>query len=254
MQLSKYAPGNIFHLAGRQVIGQAAGLLAWPLAKSIAWKLGLIAVTGGLFGVLILPHFIPVLPVPWASVAFACVLFIVIAVLSNVVGKQAAYAVGWYAIFLTISGLIFVGLLILLTATNAVGPMQAVTIGGAFVVAWLAGVLTPGAPAGVGVRELVLLVLLRGMVAEADLLLAVVLGRIVTVTGDVLFFLSTFFMSKTDQVDLKRHCYTLNVRVLAFFFACAYVCIVSAWRSAVYGDANTSTGSVVYRFFPVVHE
>jgi uncharacterized membrane protein YeaQ/YmgE (transglycosylase-associated protein family) len=40
---------------------------------------------------------------------------------------------------------------------------------GAYVVAWLAGLLTPGAP--------------------ADLLTAIVLGRIVTVFGDVVFYL-----------------------------------------------------------------
>jgi glycosyltransferase 2 family protein len=38
------------------------------------------------------------------------------------------------------------------------------------------------------VRELVLLFLLKGLVSEADLLLAVMLGRVVTVAGDLAFF------------------------------------------------------------------
>jgi uncharacterized membrane protein YbhN (UPF0104 family) len=59
---------------------------------------------------------------------------------------------------------------------------------GSYVIAWLAGLITPGAPAGVGVRELVLLFLLGEQIPAADLLLAVVLGRIVTVVGDLLFF------------------------------------------------------------------
>jgi hypothetical protein len=33
-QLAKYIPGNIFHLAGRQAMGVAAGMPAWPFAKS----------------------------------------------------------------------------------------------------------------------------------------------------------------------------------------------------------------------------
>ncbi len=54
-QLAKYVPGNIFHLAGRQAIGMAAGIPGWPLAKSTIWELGLIAIGGAVFGVLALP-------------------------------------------------------------------------------------------------------------------------------------------------------------------------------------------------------
>jgi uncharacterized membrane protein YbhN (UPF0104 family) len=46
------------------------------------------------------------------------------------------------------------------------------------VIAWLAGLVITGAPAGVGVRELVPLYLLEGYVMETNLLLAVVLGRL----------------------------------------------------------------------------
>ncbi|MDB4543032.1 hypothetical protein N9241_02195, partial [bacterium] len=50
------------------------------------------------------------------------------------------------------------------------------------------GLITPGAPAGVGVRELVLITCLGGMAADEDVLSAVILSRLVTVLGDVLFF------------------------------------------------------------------
>ena len=189
-QLAKYVPGNIFHLAGRQAIGQAAGLPAWPLAKSAVWELGLISVTGALFGVLVLPHFVPWVSNPMAIIAFVCVLAAVMTGLRRFVGPQAARAVGWYTIFLTISGVIFIGVLALVKDEgDTITSLPVLSFCGAFVVAWLAGLLTPGAPAGVGVRELVLMVLLKGFVPEADLLLAVVLGRLVTVGGDLVFFL-----------------------------------------------------------------
>lgn len=54
--------------------------------------------------------------------------------------------------------------------------------------------VTPGAPAGVGVRELVLLLLLKGLAADTDLIMAVLLGRLVTVIGDLLFFMATFLI------------------------------------------------------------
>ena len=190
-QLAKYVPGNIFHLAGRQAIGQAYGLPAWPLAKSSIWELGLISATGATFGVLVLPHFVAVVSIPLATVAFVCLLVAVLTGLNKYVGSPIACAVGLYAAFLTISGLIFTMLLTLLIAKYTVTPLQAISISGTFVVAWLVGMVTPGAPAGIGVRELVLVVLLKGIVPEADLLLAVLLSRVVTVSGDFLFYLAS---------------------------------------------------------------
>ena len=106
-QLAKYLPGNIFHMAGLQSPGMAAGEPACVLAKSTAWELGLISFSAATFG--------------------------------------------------------------------------------AFMLDWLAGLLAPGAPAGLGVREMVLFSLLKGLVAEADLLLTIVPSRLVTVAGDMLF-------------------------------------------------------------------
>jgi uncharacterized membrane protein YbhN (UPF0104 family) len=66
---------------------------------------------------------------------------------------------------------------------------MALAVCGAYVLAWVAGFLTPGAPAGVGVREFVLYLLLAQLVGQPDLLAAVVLARMVSVCGDVLFYL-----------------------------------------------------------------
>ena len=187
-QLAKYLPGNIFHLAGRQAIGQAAGLPTWPLAKSAVWELGLLSVTGAMFSFLVLPHFVPWVSHSMAAIAFVCVLITVATGIRKFVGPQTARAVGWYTIFLTVSGFVFVGLLGLVKGDNTITSLQVLPFCGAFVVAYLVGLVTPGAPAGIGVRELVLMVLLKGFVSEADLLLSVLIGRLVTVTGDLLFF------------------------------------------------------------------
>jgi len=197
-QLAKYVPGNIFHLAGRQSIGQAAGLSAWPLAKSAVWELCVISVTGAMFGILVLPYFIPAVSFSLATFAFLGVLGIVATGVCKFVGLPIAYAVGWYALFLTVSSIIFVGLLALLMEQSSTVVPQAFGLSGAFVVAWLAGLITPGAPAGIGIREFVLMALLKGSVFEPVLLLAVLLGRFVTVGGDFLFFLIAFFMPRTE--------------------------------------------------------
>lgn len=193
-QLAKYLPGNIFHLAGRQALGMAAGISAGVLAKSTLWELGLIALTGTLFGWLILPLLFP------AYSEVASVLFLlgsawlVANILQRMAGHQTALAFIWQILFLVISGGVFVALLGVIAGSEVVPAQLWLTIGGAYIVAWLAGLVTPGAPAGVGVREIILLLLLKGVMHEADLLMAILLGRLVTVVGDLLFFVSASFI------------------------------------------------------------
>jgi uncharacterized membrane protein YbhN (UPF0104 family) len=59
----------------------------------------------------------------------------------------------------------------------------------------LAGLITPGAPAGVGIREFVLYAILHPFVNEADLLAAIIFGRIITVVGDILFYILALVIS-----------------------------------------------------------
>jgi hypothetical protein len=66
-----------------------------------------------------------------------------------------------------------------------------------FIIAWLIGFATPGSPAGLGVREAVLITLLDSPSIEDTLLVAVLISRIVTVLGDMLFFaISSLFRPK----------------------------------------------------------
>lgn len=193
-QIAKYVPGNIFHLAGRQAMGMAAGLAGWPLVKSAVWELGLISATGGLFGLLALPLLVPGLPVTASAGLFAASIGIAVILLLRFIGLPAARAFGWYVGFLVISALLFVGLVELLADNPDTGGGFWLPLGGAYVLAWLIGLVTPGAPAGVGVRELVLLFLLKGIIGEADLLLVVMVGRMMTVGGDGLFYIISLLL------------------------------------------------------------
>lgn len=190
-QLAKYVPGNIFHLAGRQALGMAAGLPARPLAQSAAWELCSIAVAGACFSVLALSLIWPSLPWLPAVLMFVSLLAALHVMAARLFDQGVATALLLQAAFLAVSGLVFMGALALVTHYEPLLPL-APAICGAFVIAWLAGLVTPGAPAGVGIREMVLLLLLQGQVGPEVLLLAVVLGRVVTVIGDLLFFGAVF--------------------------------------------------------------
>jgi hypothetical protein len=186
-QLGKYIPGNIFQFAGRQAIGLAAGLPGWPLAKSMVLELTFISLSGAVFSILILP-LLSDIPIFISTVLFMGAA-IGLALATWIFGdSKAASAVACYLLFLVLSGTIFSVALEISNRQATVGIGALSMIVGAYVIAWLAGLLTPGAPAGAGIREAVLLILLSGHVAGPAILLAVVLGRIVTVAGDLLFY------------------------------------------------------------------
>ena len=108
-------------------------------------------------------------------------------------------------LFLVVSAGTFVLLLFAIEGTNAFVLEFWPSLGGGYILAWLVGLLTPGAPAGVGVREAVLLFMLRGCLPESDLLLAIILARVVTVFGDLIFFFSAFFLIR-NQTLLAKQC------------------------------------------------
>lgn len=198
-QIAKYVPGNIFHLAGRQALGMAAELPPWALAKSTLWELGMIAVAGVIWGIFTAPLLWPFLSVWLSSMLFVAVLALLLACAYHRFSPSIAAALTCQSIFLALSGVVFIGILrVVVPAQTLLPPF--VVLGGAYVLAWLVGFVTPGAPAGLGVREMVLLFLLGGQIQQADLVLAVVLGRLVNIVGDFIYFVMATFIDKKGRI------------------------------------------------------
>ncbi|GAA5525681.1 hypothetical protein Maes01_02253 [Microbulbifer aestuariivivens] len=204
-QLAKYVPGNIFHLAGRQVLGMASGLTSGIAAKSMVFEFGLLVLAGLQFSWLVLPLFIQSLLIPESIILFVISLLMTGFVLNLILGIHASWAFFWQILFLLISSSVFAALLVLSDSGGGLTPLVLLGCGGGFIIAWLVGLVTPGAPAGVGVRELVLLLLLGGLIDEGKLLTAILIGRIVTIVGDLAFFTAVHFIpSKFFQTE-KAH-------------------------------------------------
>lgn len=186
-QLSKYLPGNVMHLASRQFLGASAGVPHAVLARSALLEIAGLASAGLLLGLLALPlldggRFHWLTPAAGAAIVLAALGAVRLAA-----GALAAQVLGGHLLFLLTASAVFAALLLLL-APGAARTLPWPAVCGAYAAAWLAGFVTPGAPAGLGVREAVLVLLLDGHAAEADLLPAVVLGRTVTALGDTIFF------------------------------------------------------------------
>lgn len=192
-QLGKYIPGNIFHLAGRQTIGMAENLPAGKVLKSIIWELGILACTAsGIFcPPFIAQYFFPALGPAWLSGIFVLCCVAVPYAAGRLLGREIRSAILWAVLYLCSFGAVFAAILTLITQVD-LSPLEIFYGSTAYIVAWFVGFVTPGAPAGLGIREGAMLLLMKDIaVPEADLLLAVMLSRIVTIFGDFLFFLES---------------------------------------------------------------
>jgi hypothetical protein len=189
-QQAKYMPGNVTQFAGRHVLATALGLRGTAVAKSSVSELGMLCTLAVVFGALAAPLLVPAVTAPVAVVTFASVLGAAGIATSRWLGGPIGARTG------EPGGLpdhLGVGL------HGGLGPFCAVLGGrlgtpvlcGAYVIAWLAGLVTSGAPAGAGVREAALLLLLDGCVGPVKLLLAVLFGRIAMVAGDVALLAAT---------------------------------------------------------------
>jgi uncharacterized membrane protein YbhN (UPF0104 family) len=203
-QISKYIPGNIFHFASRQLIGSRAGISHAILSKSSIYELALIALTGLIFSALILPLIYSFIPVAAGIVIFVLLVIVVLLLLRRFFSSFMAAAFVFYLAFLVFYGLIFFILVRLVDTQGSVAGDLLLPFIGAAVVAWLAGLVTPGAPAGLGVREAVLLLLLSTLLSQGHLELAVVLGRLVTASGDLFFYLATYVWGRARKMALLR--------------------------------------------------
>jgi glycosyltransferase 2 family protein len=195
-QIIKYVPGNIFHLASRQAEGQQAGLPAIPLAKTTMWEIICLASMA-----------LPFAPILLTQFGFTIILSGIIAlIILGAIGfswlkahplllKASAY----YFVFLLCSGLVFYSLALCFTDISLQDWRLLFIFPAIFIIAWLVGFVTPGAPAGVGVRELTLIFLAKSYLPEAEVLTLTIFSRFVTGFGDVIFFFGTRLFKTTNR-------------------------------------------------------
>lgn len=192
-QLAKYIPGNFFHLASRQSLGVSAGLPQWAMLKAMLYEVTLITAAGILFLPLSLQYFVSGSSQLVSFSIFLLICCLAFHVVSTWMGRHHARALFLYVVLLSITGLVFFAILATFSVSFAGFPSISY-VSGAYVIAWLAGFLMLGAPAGMGVRELVLFFLLESQVREGELLMAIVLSRMITSVSDLLYYLAALSM------------------------------------------------------------
>lgn len=211
-QWAKYLPSNTLHYVSRQLMGHRAGLSHPALVASSLLELGssllaavLVALTWTRAGA--------GRPTMWlAALAASVVLLsawpVVDALLRRWLKKAAwltdlprlswrqiwrlvAPAVALHMLFFTATGALFYGLLVAGWGSGLVDAGRVVRL---FAVAWLAGTVTLGAPAGAGVREAIITLELGPVLGPANAAALALALRVVTLGGDCLSALCGFWL------------------------------------------------------------
>lgn len=217
-QAGKYLPGNVGHHVGRIGLSLAQGIPLAILVVSMAYEICLLLL-GTLFtalgsGALSGPGLGVLLrlgdgkPAVVAAAVLAVLGLIALPLLSWVLPKLVALVLRRreanpattpaplplatmlevLALYIVAMLLVGAGLAVLSHGLFPGTPVDYALLTAAFTLAWAVGFVTPGAPAGLGVREALLLLLLAHSLGTANASLLVLALRVATTLGDMLCF------------------------------------------------------------------
>lgn len=215
-QIAKYIPGNVFHFFGRQLLGRDAGWTQGSIAvASVVETLCLGSAAAALLLALgALDRSVLLMVVPPSILATGAVAAIAGPTLllrygprvgglrrlgliahAEDLGRGLALAPPFlaYVVFFLAAAVVFWALIAGTFGSVSLGLVPGVAA--AFVSGWLIGNVTPSAPGGIGVREAVMLPQLGALIGEPHAVAVVLMFRLVTIGGDVLFFLAATWLA-----------------------------------------------------------
>lgn len=213
-QFGKYLPGNIAHHVGRLVMARSIGISLGIGAISLAYETILTVLAcalvstmtflwdapnalearviaeerGLLVGLVTVASIVSLVAVPWLSRAFWRLGNKDPATSPPTLNPGPIPLLSGYLCFVLNFVLIGFGLWCVALALDAEGVsgMHPMLLTGAFAASWLIGFITPGAPAGLGVREAVLVFWLTDAMPPAAVVALILALRIATTLGDLL--------------------------------------------------------------------
>lgn len=212
-QIYKYLPTNLLHFVARHAALRARGVSHGAAAWGSVGEAGLISLAalfvamccGGVSGagaderlyLLVVPAIGLVILFPvMAGLApkilgrWAVANGFAEAIASIDARRAAAAALIIYALFFAMSGLIFAGVATLSPhwSPNVIALLVTIWSG-----SWILGFVTPGAAAGIGIRETLLIGALAAAGLGSDAVLIAVGMRVVTILGDILLAIAAMF-------------------------------------------------------------
>jgi len=215
-QIGKYLPGNVFHYVGRQFIGKSVGLkhdvVLTVTTCEILFQVfaSIIIAVAGFPALTVNPlHKVIIFVLGGATITMIALgpflmnqLIKRFAQASTYVQKVSLFSpksqvrfffvplIAYMLSFLMIGGLICVVSSVVYLSECSLNHM--LKFGSIYAIAWTLGLVTPGSPGGIGVRDAVLTVQLSPLIGASHALTLALGLRAAAVLGDVLFYLTSF--------------------------------------------------------------
>jgi glycosyltransferase 2 family protein len=215
-QIGKYIPGNVAQYVGRAAMAIGAGMPAAIVGIALVTETAAI-ILGGIISVAISIAIAPeqadraisLLPdvstLGWIAAGIAALLLLLLIFhlvsrrwrrfekLPNIRWGHMLFAIALYTCALLLLG----GSLNLIAGALSPVPLSLTIV--VFSAAWIAGLATPGAPGGLGVRETVIALGLAPFMGGAAALSTALLHRGASVLGDVISFGLGLAIPKVDE-------------------------------------------------------
>lgn len=214
-QLAKYLPGNVFHYAWRHLSARREGAGHRALALALALESVLVVASAAILalGVVADPRVAALAPwarhLAWAAPVLAVVAWVGVGVIGRRGGHERlapARTAGPLSAVLVLDLVFFMlAALSLRLLCEQPGALPLPAWCGWFALAWALGYVTPGAPAGIGLREAVLAIGLAPVLGEAQALALALAYRLVTVAADAVLALAGFAMLRGAHAGDSGH-------------------------------------------------
>lgn len=216
-QFGKYLPGNVGHHVGRVVLARQGGIPVTVTLQTMLvemfWSIG-VASGIALFGVVtgseigatpVLALLVVVLMAPWVAwgIARTCFPELVTRVTGGGhivlprLGTLLLVSVLYLVVFIVVGLIMDMHARFLFNAQTSHVFLLTVV----FAWSWIAGYVTPGAPAGLGVREAVLVSVLTSTYGASIAVGLTISLRVVTTLGDLMVFLAALASSRFRLSD-----------------------------------------------------
>ena len=210
--LGKFLPGNIFHFAGRQIL---AARLGWPQSAvagatltetllqviTVSVVIAVASIIEDRLGRASLERVLEQWHIPWWVVVMVLLVGVSILLLAPVILRRQQMmkfqmATADVILASVLYMLFFVGNALLVSLAvrwiDVDGGSLSIMIGAGYLASWLVGFVTPGAPAGLGVREATFTLIMGPFTGTTEALAIVLFMRLVTTLGDGLLFAATY--------------------------------------------------------------
>jgi glycosyltransferase 2 family protein len=202
-QLGKYLPGSVWPVLAQMELGSAYRVPRTRSASASVLTMLMSLLSGILVGLVILPFKAGATPYWWVFLFAPVILVCLYPPILNrlldrllrlakrqpleepLTGRVIALAMAWGVVGWILYGLQIWLLASRLGASGSTASLLALAIGG-FAFAWCAGFLVVIAPAGAGVREVVLIALLTPTLSLAKATAVALVSRVLMTVGDLL--------------------------------------------------------------------